>query len=221
MSLFCMVWAPLVLLFWFSLDAGGNPVVGGNVAGGAGSEKPEGSGGVWALGLGVLVSLVHAFFGPFVKAAGFGLSRWFFALVDIVFIPAVLPFLFLALFTILGLLKDRPDPAKFVLFALLPAGVIRAVGWGAKNDPLYLVLVPVLWTALALGISFLVRIARARSFLVRIPCFLAVFLLPFTAASAFWAFYGQRDMVAIPLLAAVSIPALIVVIPVFLRVSRT
>jgi hypothetical protein len=208
MSFFCMFWTPLVLFFWFSV---GSIAAGSNAAGIIAADSGK-SGGVWALIFGIVVSGLHYFFSPLINAEGFGLSRWFFALVDIVFIPVILPFL---LFAVLGLFKDLADPAKFVLFALIPEGVVRAVSWGAKNDPVYLILVPLLWTVLALGISFLVRLTRSRSFPGLIPFLLAVFLMPFAAAAVFWAFYGQMVLVGVLLLAVVSIPAVIALGAVF------
>ncbi|MDR2786174.1 MAG: hypothetical protein LBB83_09705 [Treponema sp.] len=193
MSLFCLFWTPLVLLLWVSLNSGSR----------------GGSDGILAFVLGSLVSVLHYFFYPIINTAGFGFFLWLFALINIVLIPAVLPFLFFILLALSGFFKDKADPVKFVLFALVPAGVIRAIGWSAHNDPLYLVLIPVLWTTLALGISFLWRRARESSFPRIIFFLLAIFLMPPTAAAVFWAFYGQMVPAGFILLAALSIPSII------------
>jgi hypothetical protein len=193
MSLFCLFWTPLVLLLWVFLNSGNR----GN------------SGGILAFVLGSLVSVLHCLFYPVINAAGFGLSLWLFALINIVLIPAVLPFLFFILLALPGLFKGQADPAKFVLFALVPAGITRAIGWSAQNDPLYLILVPLLWTMLALGISFLGRLIRESFFPWIIPLLLAVLLLPLTAAAVFWAFYGQMFPAGFILLAALSIPSIV------------
>jgi hypothetical protein len=196
MGLFCVFWVPLVLFLWFSLNSG----------------RSGNSGGVWALIFGILISVIHYYFGPLIEVSGFGRSRWFFALVDIALVPVAVPFLFFALFSVLRLFKDQADPAKFVLFSLIPAGVIRAVSWGAQSDPVYLILIPLLWTGLTLGISFFVRLAFTQTLLVVIPLVIAILLMPFAAATSFWAFYGQMTLVGVLLLAFVSIPAVIAVL---------
>jgi hypothetical protein len=204
MSLFCLFWTPLVLLLWVSL----NPENGGN------------SGGVLAFVLGSLASVLHYLFYPLVNAAGFGVSRWFFALIDIVLIPAVLPFLFFALLAVSGFFKGGEDPARFVLFALVPAGIIRAIGWSVRSDPLYLVLIPLLWTMLALGISFFVRLVRESFFPRAIPLLAAIFLMPLIAAAGFWAFYRQMVTAGFALLAVLSIPFFVALAAACLKFSR-
>jgi hypothetical protein len=193
MTLFCLFWTPLVLLLWVSLNAGN----GGN------------SGGVLALVLGSVVSVLHYFFYPPINTAGFGFSLWFYALVNVVLIPAGLPFLVFVLLAVPGFFKGGADPAKFVLFSLVPAGITCAVGWSARHDPLYLILVPLLWTALALGISFFARLVRESFFPRIIPLVLAMFLMPLIAAGSFWAFYRQTPPAGFVLLAVLSIPSVI------------
>jgi hypothetical protein len=162
--------------------------------------------------LGSLVSVLHYFFHPLVRTAGFGFSLWFYALVDIVLIPVLPPFLFFALFSVLGFFKDKADPAQFVLFALIPAEVIMAAGWSGQDSPLYLVIIPLLRTALALGVSFLARLALESFFPRVIPLLLAVLAMPFAAAACFWAFYGQMAPAGFILLAFLSVPSFIALI---------
>jgi hypothetical protein len=195
MSFFCMLWTPLVLFLWNSLN----------------TEKRGSSGGIWAFILGTLVSVFHYLFYPFVKASGFGLSLWFHALVDIVFVPVALPFLVFALFAGLGLFGGGADPAKFVLSALIPAGVVGTIGWSGQNAPLYLVLVPLIWTLLALGVSFFPRLVSG-NFLSWVITFLSIIVLAPVAAFVFQAFYGQIPFTGFLLLALLSIPALIALV---------
>jgi hypothetical protein len=193
MSLFCLFWTPLVLLLWVSLN----------------SESRGNSGGILAFVLGSLISVLHYLFYPPINGAGFGLSLWSFALINIVLIPVVLPFLLFVLLAIPGFFKGKADTAKFVFFALIPAGIIRAIGWSAQNDPLYLVLVPLLWTMLALGISFFARLVRESSFPWIIPLLLVILLMPLIAAAVFWAFYGQMSMAGFILLAVLAVPFIV------------
>jgi hypothetical protein len=201
MSLFCLFWTPLILLLWVSLN----------------SESRGNSGGIPAFVLGSIVSVLHYLFYPPVSTVGFGFSLWFFTLINIVLIPAALPFLFFVLLAVPGFFKDKADPAKFVLFALIPAGIIRAIGWSAQNDPLYLVLVPLLWTMLALGISFFARLIRESFFPLVIPLLLAVLFMPLAAAAVFWAFYGQMFTAGFILLAALAVPSVIALIAACLK----
>jgi hypothetical protein len=188
MGFFCMLWMPLVLFLWNSLN----------------TERRGSSGGIWAFILGTLVSVFHYLFYPFVKASGFGLSLWFHALVDIVFVPVALPFLVFVLFTGLGRSGGGVDPAKFILFALIPAGVVKAIGWSGQNAPLYLVLVPLIWTLLTLDVSFFPRLVSG-DFLSWLITFLSIIVLAPVAAAVFWAFYGQMPFTGFLLLALLSI----------------
>jgi hypothetical protein len=189
MNLFCLFWIPLVLLLWVSLNSknGGNP------------------GGVPAFVLGSAASVLHYLSYPPIHAAGLGFSLWLFALINIVLIPAVLPFLVFLLLAVPGFLKGKADSAGFVLFWLVPSGIIRAAGLGARHDPFYLILIPLLWTMLTLGISFFARLIRENRFPLIVPL-LAILLMPPAAAAVFWAFSGQMVTAGFILLAVLAIP---------------
>ena len=179
MTFFCILWIPLFYLFWHSL-----------------SRKNMGFSGVWALLLGSIVALVQFFFGNFINPGGFGLSRWISGLVDIVVLPALLPFFIYLVFVIVSFFRIPSSPADFVNFGLLwliPNAALRAVGWITTSDPVFLVLVPLLWTALACGIPFFIDLIKSFSrWYVVIPSLLCILLLPFLAATAWWAFYSQK-----------------------------
>jgi hypothetical protein len=193
MSLFCVFWAPTVLFLWISLN----------------SENRRNSGGFPALVLGSLVSVLHYLSYPPVNAAGFDFSLWLFALINIVLIPVAPPFLVFALLSVPGFFKGKMDPAGFVLFWLIPPGIVRAFGWSAQNSPLYLILVPLLWTTLALGISFFARLVRESFFPWIIFPLAGIFLMLPAAAAVFWAFYRQMAVAGFILLAVLSIPSVI------------
>ena len=179
MTIFCILWTPLLYLFWHSL-----------------SRKNVGPGGIWALFLGSLVALAQFFFGNFIEPGGFGFSRWISAWVDIVVLPALLPLFLYLIFVLVSFFRVPSTPADFVNFALLwliPSAALRAVGWSAAGDPVMLVLAPLLWTTLACGIPFFVDLLKAfPRWYVIIPSLLSVLLLPFLAATAWWALYSQR-----------------------------
>ncbi|MDR3338354.1 MAG: hypothetical protein LBT16_14255 [Treponema sp.] len=194
MSVFCMLWVPLALFFWSSLDTG--------------SSGGGGAGVLWALVFGTLSGLTHYLAGSFIKPLDFGLSRWFFSLVDIVLFPVVLPLLVFILFSLFHLFAGV-ESSKFVLFWLIPGNILRSIGWSAERDPVFLVLVPLLWTSLALGLVFLAGLFRKLYGWMKILSCCAIPFLLFLGASCFWAFYGQHYFWGWGLLILTAIPAFI------------
>jgi hypothetical protein len=192
MNLFCLLWTPLFYIFWISLT----PV------------KTRSPAGFWALLLGSAFSLVQFVSGPWIAPGEFGFSRWLSALVDGISLPALLPFLVFALFALLRIVPAAADPVDFALLWLIPGGILRAVSRSGLHDPVFLVLPPLLRTAVVLGFAFFVRIilsAGRRTFLseseagcsgsrrlaVVFPVFGILALLP-AAAACYWAFFSQR-----------------------------
>ena len=193
MSFFCLLWVPLFYLLRRSVV-------------GAGSS----SGGVWALFLGGVAAIVQFFLGNFISPGGFGISRWLFGFVDLISVQVLLPiFAYLVIFAIRRFSGDA-DFAGFALLWLIPAGVTRTVNWSAQGDPILLVAVPLLWTALAAGFSFfihwMITSKKWYAFVVSIPCALS---LPVIAAVSYWAFFSQRTLTGFCFLIAAYIPVII------------
>jgi hypothetical protein len=178
---------PLFYLFWRSIAAPGGA---------------EDSGGLWALVLGSAVASIRFFLGPFVHPAAFGLSRWFSACVDIVALPAALPLLVCLLISRLRALR-AVNYTSFALLWLIPEGAGRGLSWSALNDPALLVLTPVLWTAIAVGVPWF-RPSGPRY--KAIPGVMAMAALPLLAAAVYWAFFAQITWLGFLLLALTLIP---------------
>jgi hypothetical protein len=176
MLIFCILWLPLFYLFRRSLGA------------------ETGSGGVWALLLGSAVALTQFLVGSFIQPSGFGLSRWVSGFVDIVAVPVLVPLFIYVFFVIFRISSSgSTDFAHFTLLWLIPGAWLRAVNWSAANDPALLILVPFLWTALAMGISFFIDcMIKFFRWYVVIPCALGILVLPFLATTSWWAFYSQK-----------------------------
>jgi hypothetical protein len=191
MSLFCLLWLPLFYLFWRSI-----------------SPEESGYGGIWALLLGSITALFQFFFGAFVAPGGFGFSRWLSGFVDLVSAPVLLPLLVCLLMVLFRLIPGNVDFTGFALLWIIPMGALRAVNWGAKGDPVLLVLVPLLWTAIAGGLPFLGGLILRFSWPVRIPAALALLTLPPLAAVVYWAFFRQELGRGFPLLALSLAPLL-------------
>jgi hypothetical protein len=192
MSFFCLLWTPLFYLFRRSVSSG----------------EEAGSGGIWALLLGSLAALLRFFLGASINPGGFGLSRWLSGCVDIAVLPALLPLAVCFALARFQVVSGKADFANFALLWLIPGGALRAVSWSAQRDPILLVLVPLLWTALAVGFPFCVSLIfrRIPRYLLPLPV-LAALGLPFLAATVYWAFFYQKLVLGYFLLLTALIPA--------------
>jgi formate hydrogenlyase subunit 4 len=177
MSLFCLLWVPLFYLFRRSITGAG------------------GSGGVWALLLGSVHAVFQFSLGYAVHPGGFGFSRWVFAFVDIVSLPVLIPLLVYAACVLLKLFSGGFDFTGFALLWMIPVSALRAISWSSQSDPLLLVVSPLLWTALAVGIPFFIScmLAHFRMF-VLVPAILGILALPVAAAASWWALFSQRTV---------------------------
>ena len=195
MSLFCMLWVPLFYLFRRSVSGEG------------------GSGGVWALLLGSITAIFQFSFGYLVYPGGFGLSRWLSGFVDIVSLPVLVPILVYAILSLFRSFSGNVNFENFALLWIIPVAALRAISWGSLSDPILLVMVPLLWTGVAVGISFFIKciIARFRWY-VAIPSVLYILALPLAAASAYWAFFTQQEMLGFLLFIATIIPMIISIV---------
>jgi hypothetical protein len=171
------------------------------------SEDTEFEGGVSALILGSLTAVARFFLGSFVSRGGFGLSLWFSGFVDVVCLPVLLPLTVYLLFIIFRVFGTLHGFLPFTLLWLIPVAAIRAVGWTIQRDPLHLVLIPLLWTALAAGIPFFIDLMLNRRPWVILPASLGILSLPFLSATVYWAFYSQRIMMGFFLLFLSLVPA--------------
>ena len=200
MSLFCMLWVPLFYLFRRSVAGEG------------------GSGGVWALLLGSLTAIFQFSFGYTVNPGGFGFSRWLSGFIDIVSLPALVPILVYAILILFKYFSGNINFESFALLWIIPVAALRAVSWSSLNDPILLVMVPLLWTAVAVGIPFFIKciVTRFRWYVV-IPSALCILALPLSAASAYWAFFTQQESLGFLLFFAALIPLLVSSIMDFLK----
>jgi len=200
MSLFCLLWIPLFYLFRRS-------VTGYNAA----------AGGVWAILVGSIVAMIQFFLGNLIEPGGFGLSRWISGCIDIVTLPALAPILVYFFLIAFKLISGEADFANFALLWLIPVAAIRALGWSAEGNPLLLALVPVLWTAIAVGVSFFIDIILKGRLLVIIPAFLAILIIPFAASCSYWAFFAQKTYWGLLFLFAAIVPMLVSAILSFIK----
>jgi hypothetical protein len=189
MSLFCLLYVPLFFLFRRSVS------------------PAEGGGGVWALLLGSVTAIFQFFLGYLVKPGGLGFSRWLSGFVDIVGLTVLIPVAVYLLFGFLRVFSGSADFTNFALLWIIPIAALRAVSWSSLRDPILLVLVPVLWTAIAAGIPFFINLVmRASRWYVFVPSALCIPGLPLAAASSYWAFFSQHTLLGFLLLFLTIIP---------------
>jgi len=191
MSFFCLFW---VLLFYFLRRS----VIGvGNT----------GRGGVWAVLLGSITAIIHFFLGYIIVPGGFGFSRWLYGFIDLVSVPVLIPlFIYFIIFIFRGL-SGNADFGNFSLLWLIPIGALRALTWSTIRDPILLVMVPLLWTALAAGISFFIHwMIKNFTWYSAVISILSILILPVAAAAAYWAFFSQQTILGFVLLVTVNIP---------------
>jgi len=191
--LFCLLWVPV---FYILRRA----VVGESAT----------AGSVWALVFGSVTAIVQFFLGDFITAGGFGFNRWFHGFIDLISVQVLLPFLVYLILLAFRRFSGRIDFASFALLWFIPIGGVRAVSWIGMYDPVLLILVPLLWTALAAGISFLINwMITGRKwykFVISIPCIL---IMPILVSAAYWAFFSQHAILGFALLIASYVPLIL------------
>ena len=172
---------------------------------------------MWAILAGSIVAMIQFFLGNLVDPGGFGLSRWVSGCIDIVTLPAMAPILVYFFLIAFKFISGEADFANFALLWLIPGAGIRALSWSSVGDPLLLALVPVLWTAIAVGVPFFINIILKSRLLVIIPASLVIIIIPFAASCSYWAFYAQRTYLGLMFLFAAIVPMLVSVILAFVR----
>jgi hypothetical protein len=188
MTFFCLLWVPLFYLLHRALTG-------------------EGAGSVWALLLGSIIAIIQFFLGNFINPGGFGFSRWLFGFIDIVSIPVLVPFIAFFVMYIFHGFSSNVDFSNFTLLWLIPVGALRALSWSSMNDPILLVMAPLLWTSLAVGISFfIIRITNSYNPFFTFIFILCIIIMPAAAAGVYWAFFSQHTLLAFILLLAVNVP---------------
>ena len=177
MFLFCSLWVPVFYLFRRSIAG------------------ESGTGAVWALLLGSLLAIFQFFFGNLIDPGGFGINRWIGGFLDVVALPVLIPIIVYSLFILFRVFSGNADFTVFTLLWLIPSAALRALSWSSMRSPILLVLVPVLWTALATGIPFFINcIIKMPRWYVIISFGLFILVLPVAAVTSYWAFFCHQTL---------------------------
>ena len=188
MVFFCLLWVPLIYLLRRTFSQ-------------------SSSSGIWALLLGSITAIVQFFLGYLVSPGGFGFSRFLFGFIEIASLPVLIPLVFYLIILIFKRFDDDMDFSNFALLWLVPVGALRALSWSSTNDPILLVMAPLLWTALAVGIPYFINLMRENMrFHIIAASVLGMLALPVMACAAYWAFFSQQELLGFVLLIAAHIP---------------
>ena len=199
MHIFCFFWIPFFYLFRRTVSGEGT------------------SRGIWALILGSIAAIFQFFGDGLIEPGGFGVSRWMSGFIDIVALPVLIPVIVCSILVLVRVFSGSEDFCGFTLLWLVPFAALRALG-NSMQSPVFLVLVPLLWTALAVGIPFFINcIMGALRWQVIVPCAFCILALPVAAVSSYWAFFSHRMLHGTIFLVATALPMLFSLILDFLR----
>jgi hypothetical protein len=178
---------PFFYLFWIS----------------ASPHNERGSGSVCALVLGSISAITLFFLGDFIdQPGGFAYPRWLNACVDVVTLPALIPFV---VFILIIPLRVSRDVTGFALLWLIPHLAIKTALWTAHRDPSLLIAVPLLQTGVVMGISGCLRLIICKKVPAIICGVVLLPVFPLAAATAYWYFFCQQPIPALVMLVLITV----------------
>jgi hypothetical protein len=165
-------------------------------------------GGIWALLLGSIMAILQYFLGDIGESAGgFGFSRWLYGFINLISLPVLIPFVLYALLNAIRGFTYGVDFANFILLWLVPVAALHAISWESSKDVILLITVPLLWTALAVGIPFFIHWTMDHfRWYIAVISLVCIIALPVLAAGVYWAFFSQHTVLGFFMLAAVHVP---------------
>ena len=199
MNIFGLLWVLLVYSLWRSIPGNAN------------------TGGGWAFILGILAAAGHFFLESVIDPGGFQFSRWMSGFTIIV-LPVLIPLLVYFLFSFFGFIKEGQNYAGFALAWIIPGAIFNAIRWSSFSDPILLILIPVLWTSIAIGVSFFIKLINPRNIILTILVSLGILAIPITSTSSYWAFFSHKTQNGTILLIISVIPMIVsVILPFFYK----
>lgn len=191
MSLFCFLVVPLFIVFRHSLRH--------NSFGGR-------KGIALAVVLGLAAALLRQAVGDLIPAGLFGFLRWFHLFMDHSALPALLPLGALLLLKRFRGSTSFAEPTDFALIWLVPVAAFRAIAWSATGDPSNLVLAPLLWLSIAVGVPLFVDVAEGEIGFRSFGAGALAVLLPLAGTTSSWAFFVHRPLIGFLAFAATATP---------------
>ncbi|MDR2901183.1 MAG: hypothetical protein LBV20_06655 [Treponema sp.] len=193
MSLFCLALPLVFFLFWKSLS----------------EEHAISTGGIWALVLGSILAIIHYMASPLITSGEFGFLQWMIGFIDVIAFPVLIALGLCLLFMFFKLFSATIKITNFLLLWCIPFGVIQMMSHSTQAEPLYLVIVPLMWIALAVGFGFFIKSIPIVKQWVAILCIVGAVFLPFVATTSYWALYCQNYILGYVLFGITLLPMII------------
>ncbi len=191
MSLFCFLVVPLFLAFRHSL----------------GYERGGRRGLTLAFALGLVAALLRRAIGDIVPAGLFGFLRWLHLFADRSALPALLPLAaWYALKRYRGAAFDA-ERTDFILVWLVPVAALRAIVWSAGGNSADLVLAPIFWIAIAVGVPPFIDAVGEEYGIRAFGAGSVAVLVPLLCVTADWAFFAHLPLIGLLSAAAGVAPA--------------
>ena len=193
MSLFSLALPLVFFLFWKSLS----------------DDNRVSPGGIWALVLGTVLAIVQYMFRPVISSGEFGLIQWLAGFVNIIALPVLAGLVVCLLFKLLNLFSSGMNITNFLLLWCIPFGIFWTMAYSKSTEPLYLVIVPLLWVGMAVGFGFFISKIGEVSTFTAVFCIAGAVILPFVAATAYWFLFCQNYLLGYMLFGAALVPMVI------------
>jgi hypothetical protein len=190
MSLFCFLIIPLFIAFRHSL-----------------SRSCGRKGLTLAFALGLIASFLRSAIGDVIPAGLFGFLRWVHLFIDRSAFPALLPLAGWALLRKFRGTTFDVELADFALIWLVPVAASRAIAWSASGNPAELVLMPLLWLSIVVGVPRLIDAAEEEFGIRAFGAATLAVLLPLIGTTAVWAFFTHRPLLGSFLFVICAAPA--------------
>jgi hypothetical protein len=193
MSLFCLALPFVFFFFWKSLS----------------DEHSISVGGIWALVLGSILAIIHYFASPLISSGEFGFLQWMKGFVDVILFPSLSAFSVCLLLKLLKMFSAPINVTNFLLLWSIPFGIFHMMAYGTQAEALYLVVVPLMWISLAVGLGFFIKLIPLVKRLISVLCIAGTVFLPFIAATSYWALFCQNYALGYFLFSVTLMPMLI------------
>ena len=176
-------------------------------------------GGGWAFLLGIITAILQFILNIPFDPGAFGFSRWLWSFF-IVSLPVIIPLLLYLVLIIVGFIHDEPNFAGFTLSFLIPPAIVNAISWASYAYPVPLVLVPILWTCIAVGVPFLIRFINYENIILTILASLGILIIPLAAATSYWAYFSHEAFFGTLFLVTALIPMLSPIVLSYIQILR-
>jgi hypothetical protein len=190
MSLFCLALPIVFFIFWKSLS----------------EDHAVSTGGIWAVVLGSILAIIHYFTSPLITSGEFGFLQWMIGFVDVIVFPVITALAVCLLCMLLKIFSATINVTNFLLLWCFPFGVAQMMSHSLQAGALYLVIVPLIWIALAVGFGFFIKSIPAVKRWIAVFCIIGSVFLPFIAATAYWALYCQDYVLGYSLFGVTLLP---------------